>query len=171
MIYLKSLPNYRISRTVEIKIQNLVLKHLKLDNLNNLRDKFEGMSFYNKIKAQIYSIIAIENFLSIKLLEWDDIEEKVTTLQHIEFNNNKAVIISSRINEPFFIPKQIKADYLFFTFFSENEYIYLAGYLPFDKIYSDNLLLDRNISPIKLRMYDGCINDISKLSDMKKFKI
>ncbi|WP_126652985.1 hypothetical protein [Chryseobacterium aureum] len=57
-------------------IQNKVLKELKLKNLNELRDKFEGEQFYKNRLSKCLPIVSLEKLLKIKLFDWEKSELK-----------------------------------------------------------------------------------------------
>jgi len=57
-------------------IKEVVLKSLNLTNINQLRDKYEGVSFYQNFSNRISGVIALEKFLSINLIDWDNLTAK-----------------------------------------------------------------------------------------------
>jgi hypothetical protein len=57
-------------------IQNKVLKELKLKDLNELRDRFEGEQFYNNRLSKCLPIVSLEKLLKIKLFDWEKSELK-----------------------------------------------------------------------------------------------
>ena len=64
---------------------NLVLKKLKLKNVNELRDKFEGVKFYENYFQQFKCILALESVLNKKIIDW----EKVRENPNLIFNDSK----------------------------------------------------------------------------------
>lgn len=61
----------KIQRTEEIRIQQLVLRLLKLKDLNKLRDRFEGVRFYERLRKDIKGLLAVERLLGVRLMNWD----------------------------------------------------------------------------------------------------
>lgn len=57
-------------------IKKCVLISLKIKSENELRDKFEGVAFYQNFHRKILGIIALEKKLKLKLVDWDTIEPK-----------------------------------------------------------------------------------------------
>ena len=65
-----------VSYSGTLKIQKAVLKSLKLNNINELRDRFEGVAFIEKFSLKILSILALETFLKLDLIDWETIDPK-----------------------------------------------------------------------------------------------
>lgn len=57
-------------------IQNKVLAELKLKDLNELRDKFEGQQYYTNQLNKCLPIIALEKVVKVKLVDWQSIKLK-----------------------------------------------------------------------------------------------
>ena len=57
-------------------IKEVVLKALGLTNINQLRDKYEGVSFYQNFSSRISGVIALEKLLGINLIDWDNLSAK-----------------------------------------------------------------------------------------------
>ena len=60
----------------EMNIQQVVLKTLKLKDMGELRDKFEGVVFYNKFSRKILGMLALEKSLKIKLVDYSKLNPK-----------------------------------------------------------------------------------------------
>ena len=58
------------------KIQATVLNALNLKGLNELRDKFEGVAFYNDFLRRIISVLAVEKLLKVELIDWATINPR-----------------------------------------------------------------------------------------------
>lgn len=57
-------------------VRESVLKSLNLANLNELRDKFEGVAFYDNFYQKISGVIAVEKVLKQNLIDWNNIAPK-----------------------------------------------------------------------------------------------
>jgi hypothetical protein len=57
-------------------IRECVIKSLNLSNATELRDKFEGMAFYENFYQKVSGIIAVEKVLNLKLIDWGSIDPK-----------------------------------------------------------------------------------------------
>ncbi|MCT4139363.1 hypothetical protein HZP65_01255 [Elizabethkingia anophelis] len=63
-------------------IQKKVLSKLKLNNLNELRDRFEGMDFYERTLQRCLPILALEKKIKRQIIDWvnvdiDDIKQVI----------------------------------------------------------------------------------------------
>jgi len=70
---IKNFEVVRISNHDNERILNLTLKSLKLNTINELRDRFEGMAFYRKFQTKISGLIALERILDTKLINWNKV--------------------------------------------------------------------------------------------------
>ncbi|WP_047246932.1 hypothetical protein [Maribacter thermophilus] len=68
--------NIYISYTDIKKIEKAVMTTLNLTNLKDLRDKFEGLKFYDSFTLKSFGVIALGNLLKIDLVNWDEIEPR-----------------------------------------------------------------------------------------------
>lgn len=57
---------YKVSRIEDEFILKLVLEFLNVKDIFKLRDKYDGQSFYDKIKMKLGAKIACDNFFSVK---------------------------------------------------------------------------------------------------------
>jgi hypothetical protein len=81
-----------------IKIQETVLNSLKLNNINELRDLYEGVAFIDKFSLKILSVIALETFLKLELIDWSAVNPKTYT-PSIIISDKKINIIMSDYGE------------------------------------------------------------------------
>jgi hypothetical protein len=81
-----------------LKVQQVVLESLKLSNVNELRDKFEGVAFIDRFSLKIYGIIAIENLLRLELIDWPKVDPK-NFEPIIKINDQKISVIMSEYGE------------------------------------------------------------------------
>jgi hypothetical protein len=143
-----------------------------VNDLGELRDKHEGVAYFNRLSLNLYSIIGLERYLGIKILDIEnlpsgDIDFKIThdemCISIIPFNFSSLPLI--QINDTF--PSII-------TIFKDTRTLFLCGYLSGkEKINKNNL---RSLpSPIrkdtnefigfeKLRMFD----DLNQLKELYK---
>lgn len=74
---LRTYPQIRLNRGDEVLIRDETMKQLGLENLNQLRDKFEGQAFFDRTLMNIGGLIAIQKHLKM------DIED----ITKIDFSN------------------------------------------------------------------------------------
>ena len=164
MYNLKELPQFKISRGDEIKVQNIVMDKLNLSSLNQLRDKFEGVAFYNKYRARFFSILAVYDYLELpkpnhKDLILNDVDHSPFKIENCNFR-----IINTKIYEPFMVPCEYCCDFIIFTYISDN-IIYLTGFLAGEEL-GDRQIIDTNVSAINSQKYIGSISDWSSFHQM-----
>ena len=79
-------------------VREIIIKALGLNNINELRDKFEGVAFYENFLKKISGVLALENMLKTELVNKDTIDPKgYIPLIHIE--NNPILVITIDFGE------------------------------------------------------------------------
>ena len=58
------------------KVKETVLDQLGLKNLNQLRDKFEGVAFYEKVLNFLFGLSVLENHLLCSIIDWRNVKQK-----------------------------------------------------------------------------------------------
>jgi hypothetical protein len=71
---LNQFKKFQFSKTIEYSIRDQVLNHLKLDNINQLRDKFEGVAFLEKTLQRSLSLHVISSILGVELINLHKID-------------------------------------------------------------------------------------------------
>lgn len=66
----------KVSQSFIRKIQTIVLEILSLKDLNQLRDKYEGVAFYNKVYAFLFGMQVLETQLGTPLIDWKKVLKK-----------------------------------------------------------------------------------------------
>jgi hypothetical protein len=66
----------KVSQAFIKKVQGAVLEMLNLKDLNQLRDKYEGVAFYNKVYTFLFGMQALETHLGIPLINWKKVMRK-----------------------------------------------------------------------------------------------
>ncbi len=67
--YLRTYPQIRFNRNNEVLIRDETMKHLKLTNINQLRDMFEGQAFFDKTLMNIGGLMSIQKHLELPLID------------------------------------------------------------------------------------------------------
>ena len=65
-----------IPRYIEEKIQLCALKHLDLEDMGKLRDKYDAQAYFDKLRIDILSEFAFEKFLDLGEFDWTSRAEK-----------------------------------------------------------------------------------------------
>lgn len=84
------IPTREISR-----FKNIALNSLGLQNINQLRDKYEGSAFLQSFMIKVLPIIALEKHFKIELQDWDKLNPK-NFVPMIYYKGTKVKIYSSQ---------------------------------------------------------------------------
>lgn len=71
---LKEFDKYELSRSHEYKVRDQVIKHFKLKDINQLRDKFEGVAFLEKTYKKAIALWITSKVLDTELIKLEDFE-------------------------------------------------------------------------------------------------
>ena len=81
-----------------IKIQDCVLASFGFTNLNELRDRFDGVAFIDKFSLKISGVMALEKKLKIEIIDWEKINPKNYTPK-INIAGKKVDVIMSEYGD------------------------------------------------------------------------
>ena len=117
------------------RIESIVLNTLNLNSLNELRDKYEGVAFYNEFSREIYGTIAVEKLLKLNLINWSIINAKSykADMNHAGFNVD---IITCKYGELPVIEKNIKRSAII-TVKKDEKSVWICGFASI-KVLQDN---------------------------------
>ena len=82
-----------VPKYIESKIQMTALIHLDLADMGKLRDRMEGQSYYNILKADIVAEFAFENIIGIRSFDWEKRSIKSYNRKKYMFDNKELYII------------------------------------------------------------------------------
>ncbi len=144
-------------------IQKKTIQLLKLNDLNELRDKYEGVAYLNKLSLKLYSVIALERYLGINILNIEDLNHGNIELNIIDDDIKISVIPFNFLEIP--VIKRYECDPCIMTVFRESRNLYLCGYVS-KKDLTDKKNLRKSDSPVwkdryeyigfdKLKMFDN----------------
>lgn len=66
--FLRKYPQVKLTKNDETIIRDSSMSHLGLTNLNQLRDRYEGQSFFEKTMKNIGGLMALQKHLNTKLM-------------------------------------------------------------------------------------------------------
>ncbi|GGG56276.1 hypothetical protein [Bizionia arctica] len=69
--YLRSYPQVKFSKNDAIQIRDSAMGHLGFTNINQLRDRYEGQSFFDKTMKNIGGLMAVQKYLNKELIDVD----------------------------------------------------------------------------------------------------
>lgn len=119
--YREKFINVKIGYSDLNRIRLAVLKALNLKNINELRDRFEGVAFYENFSNKILGICAIEKLFEIELIDWSNIQPKrfipKISLPEIDVDvvscgNGKFPVINKINTKPAIITINMSDDYI-----------------------------------------------------------
>jgi hypothetical protein len=113
-------------------IKEIILKEQKLKNLNELRDKFEGVAYYETTHKKMAGVIALEKLFRIKFINWEIIKPK-TYKPIIEILGKEYFVITTDFGTMPNIPKENKLP-IILTVAKEEKVIWIIGLLPQNKL-------------------------------------
>lgn len=68
--YKSSFRQIRVNRRELLSLQNVVITHLKLRDLGELRDKFEGQAFLNNFMQKALPLMGLQKYLKTDLIDF-----------------------------------------------------------------------------------------------------
>lgn len=109
-----------------IKIQECVMNSLGLTNINELRDRFDGVTFIDKFSLKISGVIALEKKLKIELIDWEKISPK-NYLPKVTIAGKKVDVIMSEYGE-FPVIEKISKKPAIIIIKKDNKDIWICGF-------------------------------------------
>lgn len=90
---LKDFTKFELSRSHEYKVRDQVIKHFNLKDVNQLRDKFEGVAFLEKTYKKAIALWIASKVLNFELIKLDEFEPKLLELKFYFDKKNWEIII------------------------------------------------------------------------------
>jgi hypothetical protein len=153
----------RIGKMEQIKIQNLALRLLRLKDLNQLRDRFEGVRFYSQFSRKVRGLIALEKVLGVKIMNWDILNVKALNRAYPIGNKLFMIETTEYGTWPIIIPKEFEN--IILTISKGEDTIWVVGSASFDSI-RDNIKAVTKTSPI---IDSNHLGELSSISNFSKF--
>jgi hypothetical protein len=128
-LFISKLPFFNkviIPKYIELKIQNIALKHLELQDMGQLKDRMEGQLYYDKLKVDLLAEFAFEKIIGIKEFNWAKREYKFFKRKHYEFNGNILKIVTFQGSN---LPKinQVSDSNSIFAYVNPDNRVYISG--------------------------------------------
>jgi len=112
--YLRLYPQIRFSKTDEVLIRSSAMKHLGLTNLNQMRDRYEGQTFFEKTMKNIGGLMSLQKHLNLDLIDLDKVnlgdfqphiklDGKIVNINVFDFGNLPLIKIKDIKNPVFFV--------------------------------------------------------------------
>jgi len=84
-------------------IKESILKEQNLKDLNELRDKFEGVAYYEAIHKKMSGVIALEKLFKRKFINWENLKPKLYK-PIIEVSGKKFLVVTTSFGKLPIIP-------------------------------------------------------------------
>ena len=107
------------------KVEQIVISALNLNNVKDLRDRFEGLDFFNKFSLKVFGVIALEKTLKTKFINWDKINPKDYKAT-ININGKTIIVITCNYGDFPLIDKAYKKP-IIFCFKRDKKDIWICG--------------------------------------------
>lgn len=133
--YLNTYHRVSINKTYELRIQQKVLELLKLKDMGQLRDKYEGEHYYLILLEKLIGLIALEKHLKIKQTDIEAISK--TYEPTITIENNIIDVVTTIFGKFPLIDKKPKRPAIILLN-KDNKTIYICG-LATTKVLKRNL--------------------------------
>lgn len=108
------------------KVRECVMKSLNVNSINELRDKFEGVTFYEAFYQKISGIMALESVLKVNLIDWNNLNPKEFT-PVINLFDKTILVVTAKFGEFPNIP-QLTEYPIILIIQKEERVLYLIGY-------------------------------------------
>lgn len=108
------------------KIQECVMDSLELNNLNELRDRYDGVAFIEKFSLKIFGIMALEKQLKIELIDWEKISPK-DYVPKLTISGKKVNVIMSEYGE-FPVIEKVNKKPAIIVIKKDRKDIWICGY-------------------------------------------
>lgn len=126
--FLKVYPQIRLSRNEEILIRNEVINHLGLNNINEMRDRFEGQAFFDKTIMNVGGLMAIQKHLDLPIVNISQINLDGYS-PYLEINNEVINVMVFEFGKiPLFDDTKLK-NKVFFVIQKDKTTFNLCGFL------------------------------------------
>ncbi|MCH6236114.1 hypothetical protein [Cognataquiflexum rubidum] len=90
----KNFHKIELPRFVEVKIQEVALSHLDLEDMGKLRDKYDAQAYFNKLRIDISSEFAFEKYLGLGDFDWERRKQKNYNRLEYKFFNKKIRLLT-----------------------------------------------------------------------------
>lgn len=151
---------FKVDYKLNTQLHNIAIKHLGLDNMNQLRDRYEGQAYLDRFLTKSYSEFAVQKMLGIDFVSLD-LKASKSYKPVLVYNGKNYEIIGSSLEEYPLIPKG-EYDYAMLSFVNlGRREVYVVGYCSYKNLLK--LIDSADLSPTKSRSYIGNLKDFSKI--------
>ena len=115
-----------VPKYIEIEIQSVALKHLKLPDMGKLKDRMEGQLYYDNLKIDLMAEYSFEKAIGLKHFDWSRREKKSYKRKIYNFGDKSLQIETFQGD---FLPRinQIAASNIVFVYVNPDNRVYISG--------------------------------------------
>ena len=150
-------------------LKKIALKNLGITNINRLRDRFDGQSYFNKFLIRSYSEIAFEKYLNREIIDLNLKESEKNYAPSFFSDGKKITLFSYTFGEYPKIEKQIFDIGVFILVNLEYRTAEIIGFLPSKQLlqFIDN----KQLTPMDERIYYGIFRDFKQLQAISELNL
>lgn len=159
---------FKVDYKLNTQLHNIAIKHLGLQNMNQLRDRYEGQTYLNRFLTKSFSEFAVQKMLGVDFVTLE-LKENKRYKPEVLFNDKTFEIIASSLDEYPLIPAG-GYDYAIFSFVNiERREVYITGFMSAKVLL--NSVVSADLSPTKAKAYIGTLKDFSQIDFLDKLLI
>lgn len=143
--------NIPIGTTLRLEIQKIAINHLGLKDIFQLRDRFEGQAYMDKLMLKVSSLAILEKDRGISLIDWATIKwDKKADYTLIKINSITYRVIPFFYGSLPIVNTTIKEPIIFCAIRADFQKGIICGVLS-DFSFDDNLLFETRPSSAKAK--------------------
>jgi len=123
---LHSFQKVSVPKYIDVKIQNVALKHLELPDMGKLKDRMDGQLYYDKLKIDLLAEYAFENIVGIKKFDWIKRENKNYRRKQYDFNR-KVLKLITFVGENLPTLNEESANNYVYVYVNPDNRVYISG--------------------------------------------
>lgn len=151
------------------KVKETVLNQLSLKNLNHLRDKFEGVAFYEKVLNFLFGLSVLENHLLCSIIDWRNVKKKKLQ-SNLALLNLNVDVITFRMGELPILEKHSDRPVIFVLRRNEKSG-WICGLASVETLNTaENQQVITTVGVNKLRVYFTNFNKLEVFSGLDELK-
>lgn len=159
---IKNSEKYKISQKELMLLQRMALNHLRLNNMNELRDRYEGQAYLNNFLVRSYAEKALGNFLGDNSIDAERQFNDKNYKPIFKYKGYDIELITTTLDQFPLIPRTPFTIGCIVLVNLDSRSAYLTGFFNLKDVVSS--ILNNPPSPIALKSNLGYLEDFSTLS-------
>jgi hypothetical protein len=152
-----------IPRILDSDVQQCAIEHLNVRDIGQLRDKYEGQRYYEKLRMDIFSEYAFEKALEFGDFDWDYRKNKYYSRCTYDFNNNKVNLIHFTSDSLPLVDFNIIQNAVF-VYIKPDYKVYLSG------VATKKILIENTRSSSIYNPFNKNLKEVSNFKNFLPFK-